>query len=486
MRGLSDLRVGWLGRLRRAVHWALLIGACAGLLSCQDSSVPQRPKPKPDPYTIRFVTINSPNTYYVDSQNSYAGLEYDLAKAFVEFLGPAYKLEFIVVDNFSRVLPTLIEGDADIAAADISITDTRRRKVRFGPPFHQVQSYVVYNKDILPKPTGLADIFNKVMVLPKGTSFGERLRQLRSKHPELRWQESDKHNSEQLLEAVANQEIDYTIADNHLLAIMSYNYPQLGSGMPFGPPDQIAWAMGKKTPPERLKQIEMFFKQIEKNGLLRNLIDRYHGYTQRLNTIDVATFLGRTQTLLPQYIRVFKGAQEITDIDWRLLAALSYQESHWDNYSTSPTNVRGLMMLTEQTSNMLNVSDRLDPRQSVTAGAKYLLLLKDRIPERIPEPDRTFMALAAYNSGIAHIEDARVVAQRMRLNPDSWADVKKGLLKLNDPSFYVNAKHGYCSCGAAIIYTEAVRSYYQIMQKHFPAYDPAIDPYKIALFDKAS
>lgn len=470
-------------RLTRPQAFAYLLASvalCLGLAACQPPPANPASKAPADPYTIRVVTINSPNTYYLDSQNNYAGLEYDLAKQFVDFLGPPYKLEMVVVDSFSKVLPTLLRGDADIAAADISVTRQRQRQVWFGPAYHQVQALVVYHKDKNNAPTLTKQLLNKRLVVPKATSFSERLREMQAQLPALTWRESEKYSSEQLIEAVALGQIDYTVADHHLLDLLQYHYPQLNAGMPLGKPDRIAWAMRKGTPQARQQQVTAFFKQIEKNGSLRNLIDRYHGFTRRLNPLDVKTFLSRTHTLLPKYIRLFKDAQEVTDIDWRLLAALSYQESHWDNYSTSPTNVRGLMMLTEQTSDMMNVTDRLDPKQSVMAGAKFLLWLKDRIPERITEPDRTFLALAAYNNGVGHLEDARIIAQRLGRNPDSWADVKHGLQLLNDPSFYSNAKHGYCSCGAPIIYTESVRSYYQIMLKYFPAYTPAVDPYKIA------
>lgn len=466
----------------RLARWLCTVLLALCVLGCNDSAAPgraRRPAPA-DPYTIRVVTINSPSTYFIDSQNNYAGLEYDLAKRFVAFLGPQYKLKMIVVDNFSKVMPTLLKGDADIAAADISITAARKRQVLFGPSFNQVQSMVVYNRDRNSEPAAVSALLDKRIVLPKGTSFVERLRELQSTTPMLQWRETDTMSSEQLIEAVAHHEIDFTVADNHLLAIMQYNYPQLDAGMMLGPADKIAWALNKLHGEKMLKQVQAFFKQIEKDGTLRNLLDRYHGHTKRLKPVDVTTFLSKSQTLLPRYVRLFKNAQEITDIDWRLLAALSYQESHWDNYSTSPTNVRGLMMLTEQTANMMNVSDRLDPKQSVMAGAKFLLWMKDRIPSRIPEPDRTFMTLAAYNNGVGHLEDARILAQRLGLNPDSWADVKRGYMLLNDPQYYSNAKHGYCSCGAPIIYTELVRSYYQIMQRYFPAYDPGVDPYRIA------
>ncbi|MDX1914256.1 MAG: membrane-bound lytic murein transglycosylase MltF [Methylophilus sp.] len=452
------------------------------LFACSKEAPPASPTdtPKANDKIIRFVTINSASTYYINGSNEYAGLEYDLAKLFVQELGHEYQVKFIVVDSFSKVLPTLMAGQADIAAADISVTDERKKIVHFSDPYQDVQQQVVYNSNKTDAPRNLKALEGQLISIPKGTSFAERLRNLNKEQARLKWIELENTSSEQLLEALANEDINYTIADSHLLAIMQNYYPNLGVGFSIGSPEKTAWALSKNADPKLLAQINLFFKKIKQDGTLRNIIDRYHGNSKRLKPFDISTFLTRTQTLLPKYVRLFKNAQDITDIDWRLLAAVSYQESHWDTYNTSPTNVRGLMMLTEETSDMMNVTDRLDPKQSITAGAKYLLWLKERFPDRIPEPDRTYIALAAYNSGIAHIEDARVLAQKLKLNPDSWADVKTALVKLNNAEYYVDTKHGYCNCGVAVIYTESIRSYYKILEKNLPGYSPELEPYKIA------
>jgi membrane-bound lytic murein transglycosylase F len=437
-------------------------------------------KPVKDDKVITFVTINSATTYYLNGQDEYAGLEYELAKRYVASLGPEYQIKFIVVDSFSKVIPTLLAGEADIAAADITITEDRQQVVNFSTPYHDVQQQIAYNRDVSPAPKSLERLEGLSISVPAGTSYAERLHKLSIEKPGLVWEEVQDTSSEQLLEALANDEIRYTVTDSHLLAVMQNYHPNLSSAFALGKPEKIAWAVAKQSPPERLAKINAFFLKIKQDGTLSNLIDRYHGSSKRLNPLDIRTFIARSQTLLPKYIRLFKDAQEITDIDWRLLAALSYQESHWDTYNTSPTNVRGLMMLTESTSDLMHVTDRLDPKQSIPAGAKYLLWLKERFPERIPEPDRTFLALAAYNIGFGHVEDARVLAQRLKMNPDSWADVKKTLLKLTDPTYYTKAKHGYCSCGAPVIYTESIRSYYRILEKHQPRHLPELAPFNIA------
>ncbi len=428
---------------------------------------------------ITFVTMNSPNTYFVDGNQQFAGLEYDLAKLFVKELGNDYQLNFIVVDEFAKVLPTILANKADIAAADITVTKSRKKLVNFSDSYLDVRQQVAYNRDVSPPPRKLAALKGAHITIPADTSFAERLSDL-SKEQDLTWEEQQNTNSEKLLASLANREIDYTIVDNHMLSTMQYYYPNVGMGFTIGEPEKIAWALPKNADPVLASKVTAFFKKIKGNGALNNLVDRYHGNTQRLNPFDVKSFLYYSKIRLPKYIHLFKDAQNVTEIDWRLLAALSYQESHWNTFNTSPTNVRGLMMLTEDTSDMMKVSNRLDPKQSVPAGAKFYLWLKERLPDRVPEPDRTFMALAAYNIGIGHVEDARILAQRLKLNPDSWVDVKKTLVMLSDPKYFKHAKYGYCSGGAPVIYVESIRSYYSILTRFEPAYDPVQDSFKIA------
>ena len=430
--------------------------------------------------------MNSPNTYYVSGDNEFAGLDYDLAKLFVKELDndPQYKgsqLQLIVANHIDQVLPAVLSGKADIAAADITITEARKKRINFTIPYHDVQQQVVYNKASGVKPPkNLKDLAGSSITVPTGTSFAERLTKLSEQEPGLIWDERDDADSEQLITEVALGDIEYTIADSHLIAILQNYHPNLGVTFAIGEPEKIAWALSKNADPKLLKKANAFFTKIKINGTLRNLIDRYHGNAKRLNPLDVKTFLIRSNTLLPKYVHLFKQAQDITGIDWRLLAAISYQESHWDTFSTSPTNVRGLMMLTEATADRMGVTDRLDPKQSIPAGAKYINLMLDTIPDRVPEPDRTHMALASYNIGYAHVEDARVLAQRLKLNPNSWADVKKTLLMLNNPNYYVNAKYGYCGCGQPVIFVESIRSYHNILLRYQPSHNPEQDHFKIA------
>lgn len=459
----------------------IILIAILALAGCQKpaKTLPEARQSK----EVVIVTHNGPTTYYVNGDNQFAGLEYDLAKLFAQELGTDYSVKFLVVDNISQVIPALLKGKAHLAAADLSVTRIRQHIVRFSVPYHNVQQYVVYNSEKHSSPKTVQDLIGQRIAVPTGTSYAERLLELSKLTPELHWQELHKTNTDTLLEQVAEDALDSTVADGHLAAIVQNYYPNLATGMALGKPEKVAWAFPKNGDPWLYNKANAFFTRIQKDGTLRNLLDRYYGHTERLNPVDVTAFLKRSRIALPQYIGLFKQAQELTALDWRLLAAISYQESHWDRFSTSPTNVRGLMMLTEDTADRLGVSDRLDPKQSIIAGARYVLTLKDGIPKRIPEPDRTWLALAAYNIGFAHLEDARVLAQRMKLNPDSWADIKKTLPLLNKPEYYSTLKYGYARGGAPVVFVESVRTYHKILEKHEPKHNPVLPSFNLAWLD---
>ncbi len=208
-----------------------------------------------------------------------------------------------------------------------------------------------------------------------------------------------------------------------------------------------------------------FLDEVRHNGKLDRLIDRYFGHVQRLDGNDVREFLARMHQVLPRYRRDFVEAQEINGIDWRLLAALAYQESHWDPLATSYTNVRGMMMLTEETADHLHVTDRLDARQSILAGARYLVELREQVPPETPEPDRTWLAIAAYNLGMGHLNGSRFIASLVKRDPNSWFEMKKVLPLLSQPEYYSRLKSGAGRGGEAVIMTENVRTYFDLLRR---------------------
>ena len=227
------------------------------------------------------------------------------------------------------------------------------------------------------------------------------------------------------------------------------------------PPFDLAWAV---SPNLRTlgDDVDRYLVAARADGVLARLAERYFGPRPRLDPIDAASFQQRTATVLPRYQRWFEEAEAATGVDWRVLAAIAYQESQWDPEATSETGVRGFMQLTEDTAQRLGI-DRLDAYASIHGAARYVASIKAKLPARIAEPDRTLLALAAYNIGAGHLEDARIVAQRMKLDPDRWDHVRQALPLLALPEHYENARNGYARGGMPVAFVDRVRAYHDLL-----------------------
>ncbi len=439
---------------------------------CEPAFVPPRPVPSlASSGELLVLTTHSATTRYIDSQGRYSGLEYDLIELFAKEQG--VKVRYLDRQPLFGILPALHHHAAHIAAAGLAITSDRLDDFEFGPAYQMVQPVIAYNTGN-PAPRGVAGLAGKRIEVVKGSSGVEQLRLLRKRFPKLRWTEIPEGDSECLLSRLSEGKTDFVVTESHSLDVMRNFYPNLARAFPIGDPEPLAWVFPKGGDPRVMQQAREFFLRIINDGTLRQLMERYYGHVQRLNQMDIANFFERMRGVLPRYRTMFKRAQESTGIDWRLLAALGFQESHWEPGAVSPTGVRGLMMLTNETAERMRVSDRLDPQQAIRAGARYLLELKETLPARIQEPDRTWLALAAYNVGYGHLEDARRLAQRSGLNPDLWVDVKRMLPLLSRYEYYSTVKHGFCRGGEALILTENIRNYYDILSRfeepHVPGF----------------
>jgi membrane-bound lytic murein transglycosylase F len=132
-------------------------------------------------------------------------------------------------------------------------------------------------------------------------------------------------------------------------------------------------------------------------------------------------------------------------------------------------------MLTLDTAKEMGVSNRLDPTQSLEGGVAYFLKLKSRLPERIKDPDRSLFALAAYNVGYGHLEDARALTARYNHNPDSWTDVRKHLPMLSKKKYYSTVKRGYARGNEPVIYVDNIQYYRSYLQLNSVSKQPTMD-----------
>jgi len=401
-------------------------------------------------------------TSYFENPEGPAGFEYDLASAFASHLG--VRLRIVAVRSFSDVLPRLLSGEADFAAAGITITGARSGIVQFTPPYQQVRQQVVYRRGDV-RPADVASLVGREIEVRAGTSYVDRLIELKRQHPDLAWTEIDDRETEDLLQAVWEGLLELTVADSNIVAVNRQYFPELQVAFDLNESDGLGWAFPRSADTSLYDEAVRFLDAARKSGELANLIERYYGAASRSGYVNMTVYRLRVQTRLPSFQSLFESAAKIAGLDWRLLAAVGYQESYWDPKATSPTGVRGMMMLTEETAAQLGVKNRLDAKQSIEGGALYLAQLIGRIPDTVTDPDRLWMALAAYNVGPYHLEDARIITQRQNGDPNKWLDVKERLPLLATTKWARTVPYGYARGHEAVIFVNRVRTYYDVLVK---------------------
>jgi membrane-bound lytic murein transglycosylase F len=410
---------------------------------------------------VKVLTLNSATTYYRDSEGL-NGFEYHLASWFAESIG--VEARFVTVPAFSDVYPELLFGSGDIAAAGLSENDSRySRSVAYGPSYYEVANQLLYRKFSADRPRKPGDLIGGTLKVVSGTAHVQQLKDLRNAYPDLTWIEVDDIASEELIEQVDSGETDYFLTDAHEIALQRRYFPELRIAFEVGLPRKLRWAYNFSDDDSLGNAIEKFFNDIGNDGRLQQLLHRHYSHVETFNYSDVQTFTQRIETRLPRYQGLFRKEADAVGMDWRLLASIGYQESLWNERARSPTGVRGLMMLTLVTAEQMGVENRLDPAQSIHGGAKYFTSILKRVPERIPEPDRIWFALAAYNVGFGHLEDARKITQNRGDDPDRWIDVKKSLPLLARKKWYKTTKYGYARGWEPVKYVENIRQYYDYL-----------------------
>jgi len=407
---------------------------------------------------LRVVTRNMPSAYYLGASGP-QGPEFDLASRFAAELG--VKLFIYSVPNVGDVLRELESHRAHIAAAGLTRSVRLPPQTGFGPAYQQVREHLIYRQGV-PRARSLAQAIDSHIEVVAGSSHEATLEQLRIGLPNLSWVENPSAETEELLYRLSRREFDYTVADSNEFAIGRAFHPDIRIALNLSSGKSLAWAVDARDT-SLLRRVTAFYASLKAEGRLASILDTYYAGTDRFDYIQSRVFIDDVAMRLPQYRQWFREAADQVGVDWRLLAAIGYQESHWVPTATSGTGVRGLMMLTEETARALGVPDRLDPRASIFGGAQYFVRMRNQIPNRILEPDRTWMTLAAYNVGIGHLEDARILTQMHGHNPDSWDDVRDHLPLLTQTKWYTQVKRGYARGWEPVRFVENIRGYIDIL-----------------------
>lgn len=414
---------------------------------------------------ITVLTRNAPTTFYYGTENLKRGFEYDLVEAFAR--DNNYEVKFIVKDSISSVLSALKNGEGDFIAAGLTDTKERRKEFLIGPGYLDVQEQVVCGAKKNPK--SKEELVNyKIEIIAK-SSYIETMKSIKKDIPSLKWQEHLGYTTEHIFERISKNKIECTISDSHIALLNRRYYPTMHVAFAVSDLEKLAWIFPKNNKSIHLhKKVTKWFNKFKKTEKFRNIKDIYFAHAELFEYYDVHIFHKRIKTLLPKYIKLFKEAGKKYKIDWRFIAAQSYQESHWNKNAKSPTGVRGMMMLTLPTAKQMGIKNRLDPRQSIEGGTKYMARQIKYAPKHVTgRIDRIKFALAGYNVGRGHIYDAIALGKKLGKNPYLWMNMKEILPLLSQRKYFKDLKYGYARGNEPVKYVTRINNYFEILTQYY-------------------
>lgn len=412
---------------------------------------------------LNVVLLNAPSTYYIGATGP-QGFEYDLLNAYAKHLGA--KLKITAANTVKEAIELSKNKNIDITSASLAKTEDRKKTFNFGPSYFEVQEQVVCNRGMLGSdkfPRDVEDLVGLKIVVGDETSYSETIKSLQKDGFDINATFTSEYSTEELLEQVSNHEIDCTIADSNIYALNLRYFTEIIQAFTISGREQLAWVL-----PDGAKELEAdmysWLNSYNQSGAMAELKDHHYSYVLFFDYYSTTMFYKRVKSRLPKYKKYFVDIGERYDIPWTLLAAMSYQESHWNPKAKSFTGVRGLMMLTKTTAKMLGVKNRLNPLQSIVGGARHIKQMIKQVPQDVEGENRLKFALAAYNVGMGHVKDAQELAKKIGLNQNVWNDLKRVLPLLSQKKYYRTLKYGYARGSEPVKYVDSIYDYRDILE----------------------
>jgi len=465
--GLRGIRC----RLRRGWSALALPGAALLLAFLLLTALPacagdQAQPPPPTPESIksrgelRVALLNSPTVHYLGTHGP-EGLEFQLATQFARSLG--VRLQVVQFGSRAALRRALSEGRADIAAAQLTWGPEWQATGIAAQPYDQVVQYWVYRRG-RPKPAGPGDLTGARIVVMEDSAEAAFLRSWSTEAKvDLEWVEIPRDGGIDSLDAVGSGTADVALIDGNEFAFARPLHPEVGVAFALPRKRPVQWILPRGA--EQLRTVvDAWFDRERRAGRLAETQRRSLQPPAQMRRLTAREFRSHVEQRLPELQPLFEQASVQTSVDWRLLAALAYQESQWNARAESPNGARGIMMLMPETATSVGVRDLFDARESILGGAKYFRKVMGQIPARIAEPDRTWFAIASYNMGYGHLEDARVITQMRGGNPDKWAEVRENLPLLSDEAWYLRVKNGYARGWEAQYTVDRVRQFANVLE----------------------
>jgi membrane-bound lytic murein transglycosylase F len=407
---------------------------------------------------ITVITRNNGHCYYL-YRGEPMGFEYELAKRFADELGVRLKVR--VAQKWEGMIPDLMNGTGSFVAASMTNTGSRRNHVAFSDGYLPVRQHIIVHRRNYAVREA-ADLAGRKVHVRRGTSYEERLHELKRQGIDLTIVTHPDMPTEELIRLVAEEKIEITVADSNIAKRNRRYYPQAVVAGAISEEEHLGWAVHPEAG-RLLARINEFFQTIKANGDFEEIYDRYYGDVDDFDFVNVRTFHRRLKSRLPRYLGIIQDAAEQNGFDWRLIAAQMYQESHFNPEAESHVGAHGLMQLTETVATVQGVRNILDPEQNIRAGVRHLKKLYDHFDKAIGD-DRIYIALAAYNIGLGHVWDARNLARAQHLDPNRWSSLEKTLPLLSYSKYFKHAKYGYARGLQPVEYVKQIQIYYDILK----------------------
>ena len=408
---------------------------------------------------ITLITDNNAHCYYIYKDQP-AGFEYELVKAFADYL--VVDLE-VLTPGWDEMFGQLSAGKGDLIAASLTRIPSREKSMDFSDAYLAIEQFIVVHKDSR-EVASLQDLNGRQVHVRSGTSYQHRLQELKQAGINLRIVLHKNVPTEELIRRVAEREIEVTVADTNVALLNRRYYPDVVMAFPISEQQHLAWAV-RKGDTGLLRVINRFLATASRDGTFERLHTKYYSSVEIFDYVDLKVFHRRLDTRLPAYEAFIRKESKRYGFDWRLVAALIYQESHFDPDALSYTGVQGLMQLTAATAEEMGIEDRTDPWQSITGGLKYLHVLDQQFEDIEDEVDRLLFTLASYNVGYGHVRDAQQLAAEKGLPDGKWSSLRQTLPLLRYPKYHRRTRFGYARGTEPVRYVDRILTYYDVLRR---------------------
>ena len=408
---------------------------------------------------LRIALVADPPHYFPNKVKK-RGYDFELVSHYAKSID--VELEIIKTNTSNEIIFLLNQGKVDIGILGSS-PEFDQKNIENVVTYNNSKWYVIGNRANRQLPKSIDSIEPNTMIVANGSNASFILHSIEEDYSSLLWDELKNTNVRSILERINENHSKISIISEDIYVYYQYLFPETKKifVLPIKYPSR--WLVKNNNNLSFLYSINSFFNKYKQNGKLEKIGKTYYEHLNAFDYVDIRYYLKRIDKKLPKYKKYFVEAAKNSALDARIIAAVSYQESHWNRKARSPTGVRGMMMLTLDTAKRVGVKNRLNAKQSIFGGAKYLKILYESFSNTIEEPDRLWFTLAAYNIGLGHVEDARTITKSQGDNPNSWIDVEKHIPKLSQKKWYKKTRHGFARGYEPIEFVRRVRRYYDIL-----------------------